>query len=202
MSLFGSYSAVLVCRYYYYPHFYWHIPSLLIIKVSGRVQEHHKLNTVLFLHLSTCSSRLALKISRLLYIWSMLHSTWWICSVALTSKVIRTKLCSKEPRSFLSPSLLLSRLRHKKWTRTGMYITIVQHAILWEILGRNWDVFGMAVLQWIYISPLTPELNRSAQRCMTRFFTGDFASWTMHFLHICVKNQQIHQLFIQFINYV
>jgi hypothetical protein len=27
-----------------------------------------------------------------------------------------------------------------------------------------------------YINPLTPELNPSAQRCLTRFFTGDFAS--------------------------
>jgi hypothetical protein len=26
------------------------------------------------------------------------------------------------------------------------------------------------------INPLTPELNPSAQRCPTRFFTGDFAS--------------------------
>jgi hypothetical protein len=26
------------------------------------------------------------------------------------------------------------------------------------------------------VNPLTPELNRSAQRCLTRFFTGDFAS--------------------------
>jgi hypothetical protein len=51
------------------------------------------------------------------------------------------------------------------------------------------------------INPLTPELNPSAQRCLTRFFTGDFASWTVHFVHICVKNQQIHQLFIQFIMY-
>jgi hypothetical protein len=25
------------------------------------------------------------------------------------------------------------------------------------------------------INPLTPELNLSAQRCLTRFFTGDFA---------------------------
>jgi hypothetical protein len=25
---------------------------------------------------------------------------------------------------------------------------------------------------------------------------------TVHFVNICVKNQQIHQLFIQFINYV
>jgi hypothetical protein len=27
-----------------------------------------------------------------------------------------------------------------------------------------------------FIIPLTPELNPSAQRCLTRFFTGDFAS--------------------------
>jgi hypothetical protein len=47
-----------------------------------------------------------------------------------------------------------------------------------------------------------PELNPSVQRCLTRFFTGDFASLTVHFMNICVKNQQIHQLFIQFINYV
>jgi hypothetical protein len=26
------------------------------------------------------------------------------------------------------------------------------------------------------IKRLTPELNPSAQRCLTRFFTGDFAS--------------------------
>jgi hypothetical protein len=52
------------------------------------------------------------------------------------------------------------------------------------------------------INPLTPELNPSAHRCLTRFFTGDFASLTVHFFNIYVKNQQIHQLFIQFINYV
>jgi hypothetical protein len=26
------------------------------------------------------------------------------------------------------------------------------------------------------VNPLTPELNPSAQRCLTRYFTGDFAS--------------------------
>jgi hypothetical protein len=52
------------------------------------------------------------------------------------------------------------------------------------------------------VNPLTPELNPSAQRCLTRFFTGDFASWTVHFVNICVKNQQMQQLFIQFIDYV
>jgi hypothetical protein len=52
------------------------------------------------------------------------------------------------------------------------------------------------------INPLTPELNPSAQRCLTIFFTGDFASLTLHFVNICVKNQQMQQLFIQFIKYV
>jgi hypothetical protein len=53
-----------------------------------------------------------------------------------------------------------------------------------------------------FINPLTLELNPSAQRCLTRYFTGDFASSTVHLVNIYVKTQQIHQLFIQFINYV
>jgi hypothetical protein len=52
------------------------------------------------------------------------------------------------------------------------------------------------------LNNVRPELNPSAQRRLTRFFTGYFASWTVHFVNICVKNQQIHQLFIQFFNYV
>jgi hypothetical protein len=53
-----------------------------------------------------------------------------------------------------------------------------------------------------HINPLTPELHPSVQRCLTRFFTGEFVSWTVHFVNICAKIQQIQQLFIQFINYV
>jgi hypothetical protein len=34
---------------------------------------------------------------------------------------------------------------------------------------------------------------------MDEIFTGDFASWTVHFVN---KNQQIYQLFFQFTNYV
>jgi hypothetical protein len=37
------------------------------------------------------------------------------------------------------------------------------------------------------ISPLKPELNPYAQHCPTRIFTGDFISWTLHFVNICVK---------------
>jgi hypothetical protein len=56
--------------------------------------------------------------------------------------------------------------------------------------------------EFLYINPLTPEINPSAKHCQTRYFTGDFASWTVHMFNMCVKNQQIHQLFIQFINHV
>jgi hypothetical protein len=51
-------------------------------------------------------------------------------------------------------------------------------------------------------NPLTLELNPYTQRYLMRFFTGDFASWTVHFINICLKNQQMQQLFIQFINCV
>jgi hypothetical protein len=42
------------------------------------------------------------------------------------------------------------------------------------------------------INPLTSD----------EIFTTDFASLTVHFVNKCVKNQQIHQLFIQLINHV
>jgi hypothetical protein len=59
----------------------------------------------------------------------------------------------------------------------------------------------LPVRKWRFNS-LKPELNPSAQRCLTRFFTGDFASRTVNFVNICVKNQQMQQLFIKCINYV
>jgi hypothetical protein len=62
------------------------------------------------------------------------------------------------------------------------------------------------ILPTVYIptcfKPLTPELNPSAQRCLTKFLLGIFVSLTLHFVNICVKNQQIDQLLILFINYV
>jgi hypothetical protein len=52
------------------------------------------------------------------------------------------------------------------------------------------------------LNQLTPELYPSAQRCLTRFFTGDFASLTVNFVNIYVTHQQMQQLLIQFISYV
>jgi hypothetical protein len=65
-----------------------------------------------------------------------------------------------------------------------------------------WFVNASVCGPLLSVNPLTPELHPYEQRCLTRFFTGDFVSWTVYFVNICVKNQQIHQLFIQFVNYV
>jgi hypothetical protein len=55
---------------------------------------------------------------------------------------------------------------------------------------------------YIYGAPSKARNLTSYIRICTRLFAGDFASWTVHFANVCVKNQQIHQLFIHFINYV
>jgi hypothetical protein len=47
------------------------------------------------------------------------------------------------------------------------------------------------------INALTPELNPSTQHCLMRFIYWVFCFLNHAFLYICVKNQQIHQLFIQ-----
>jgi hypothetical protein len=36
--------------------------------------------------------------------------------------------------------------------------------------------FNVACLSYEQVNPLTPELNPSAQRCLTIFFNGNFAS--------------------------
>jgi hypothetical protein len=63
-------------------------------------------------------------------------------------------------------------------------------------------IYYYLITRLTFINILTPELNPSAQRCLTRFFFGYFASLTVNFVNICVKNQQMQQLVIQFINYV
>jgi hypothetical protein len=67
---------------------------------------------------------------------------------------------------------------------------------------RPWIMNKVHKMNVLTFNPLTPELNPSAQRCLTRFLTGDFASLAVHFINVCMKNQQMQQLFIQFINYV
>jgi hypothetical protein len=40
------------------------------------------------------------------------------------------------------------------------------------LVGQNKETFYVNLI----VNPLTPKLNPSAQRCLTRIFSGDFAS--------------------------
>jgi hypothetical protein len=62
--------------------------------------------------------------------------------------------------------------------------------------NKGYAFFILVYLHFVLINPLTPELNTSAQRCLSRCYTGDFASWTVPFVNRCVKNQRMPQLFI------
>jgi predicted signal transduction protein with EAL and GGDEF domain len=41
------------------------------------------------------------------------------------------------------------------------------------------------------INHITPELNHSAQRCLTRFFSGDFSSITVNFVNVWLRMMTI-----------
>jgi hypothetical protein len=88
-----------------------------------------------------------------------------------------------------------------KWPVGSMLVSPDIHDALLRSVSYNTGE-GLPQPLIRYFNSLKPELNPSAQSCLTRFFTGDFSSLTLHFVHICVKNQQIHQVFIRFINYV
>jgi hypothetical protein len=94
-----------------------------------------------------------------------------------------------------------NRAAPNQWTAfSEPYKTTLPYVFkAWCLILKKFD-FTLSSL--CHFNPLKPELNPSAQRCLMRYFTGDFASWTVHFVNICVKNQQMQQLFIQFINYL
>jgi hypothetical protein len=45
-----------------------------------------------------------------------------------------------------------------------------------NLLSQDAQTKRFQISRAFRINPLTPELNPSAQRCLTRLFTGDFAS--------------------------
>jgi hypothetical protein len=67
--------------------------------------------------------------------------------------------------------------------------------------GGGTDSKGVEGCRLEDINPLTQELNPSTRRCLTTFFTGDLAFEPCISLIYAWKNQQIHQLLFQFINY-
>jgi hypothetical protein len=139
--------------------------------------------------ISVCLISLRLYLIRLIY-W-YLGDTSYTCSYRIPCMTKMYIYVNMRPVSLRdSVSLKMNCCRSK-----------MQRNVLNKIVKIQYTVFMMA--QFLRSNNhLSAELNPSAQRCLTRFFTGDFASWTVHFVHICVKNQQMYQLFIQYINYV
>jgi hypothetical protein len=46
-----------------------------------------------------------------------------------------------------------------------------------QIVYQNYFISAFRkIKEMTSVNPLTPELNPSAQHCLTRFYTGDFAS--------------------------
>jgi hypothetical protein len=52
-------------------------------------------------------------------------------------------------------------------------LVVLKHNIQ-EFTCRKRGKLENTALEVANINPLTPELNPSAQRCLTRYFTGDF----------------------------
>jgi hypothetical protein len=93
-------------------------------------------------------------------------------------------------QSLLSPYLLISCLCKICTLFCNIWhlscIFLIQCVYIFARMPQNKRLFP-SIASLYLLNTLTPELN-PAQRCLTRFFTGVFASWTVHFVNICVKN--------------
>jgi hypothetical protein len=92
-----------------------------------------------------------------------------------------------------------SELKHY-WKLTG---SLFLHGYNLDSLLSSINIFMFLYRALCYNYPFNAGIKLLRATLPDKIlFTGDFASWTMHFVNICMKNQQIHQLFIQFINCV
>jgi hypothetical protein len=87
------------------------------------------------------------------------------------------------------------------WRTYGIFFMVVQFSIVIcsLVLLKQINCFVITVCL------LSCCLGVLLSFCLVVFLNTHiycFASWTVHFVNIWVKNQQIHQLFIQFINNV
>jgi hypothetical protein len=110
---------------------------------------------------------------------------WSLCIFYLGTRVGR--VVSFTLRGNITQYTLSRKLNnHKGWLRrleeetNQLPLSEIEREIL-RCPNPNLVTAPIAIL-----NPFTPELNPSAQRCLTRLFTGGFASWTVHFVNICV----------------
>jgi hypothetical protein len=91
---------------------------------------------------------------------------------------------------------------HKHWTNTMFFLATLLQKTMACVKLFKYPSHGNLHSSLVGMDPLTSELNPSAQRCLTKLFTGDFASWTIHFVNIyALKTNKYTNSFIQLINY-
>jgi hypothetical protein len=120
----------------------------------------------------------------------------WVIYYEASHLLWKYKFYNSRP-NFIILCLLEYLIQNVYFLSSGRQVRILEEFLVLVLL-----IIWRLTSFYTEFNHLTPELNPSSQRCLMRFFTGDFASWTVYFVYICVKTQQMHQLFIQFINYV
>jgi hypothetical protein len=104
-------------------------------------------------------------------------------------------LCLNQLRHCVSPPNTYIRLKSWYWgcsydigimPECGCY---TKTCIVRKNLMKDVYLISYVIYLWI-INHLTPQLNPSAQHCLTRFFTLGFASWTVRFVNISVKTNK------------
>jgi hypothetical protein len=95
----------------------------------------------------------------------------------------------------LNTSFIHPCITHAVWT-------VQQKRIITQYLDKFQDTNCVQIEQYerhIKFSkwwPFNAGIKSFRATLPAEIFTGDFASWTVHFVNICVKNQQMQQLFI------
>jgi hypothetical protein len=135
----------------------------------------------------------------------------WIHTSVLFATTIKLHLITRNEilKRTVSPSFPHS------FKKAGDFVISTSHTIYTQVAANNKSMYTCNKIfhntadltslniHWYCINLLTPELNPSTQRCLTRFFTEDVLASEPCIRNIRVQNQQMHQLlvFIQFIVY-
>jgi hypothetical protein len=82
--------------------------------------------------------------------------------------------------------------------RFAHFLTLTAIKPVW--FGISWAVVIVIVKFVVQLQFISVRVYKLCYQYHNMIYY--FATWTVHFVNICVKNQQMHQLFIKFINYV
>jgi hypothetical protein len=215
---YGSSKQYFLCNYKLWVNFNFLISLLLLLQTSGYFtylqQYWHGKQTPPSGEMVFCwqlITKCPQDVGLILTFWSLAEedvSTDW-----LYVQSHKGDFCTSSAEATMCTAGIYRKGLGRKWLGFQCYDKVgalivqgtVRESCLSDPLWGWWELHIKILSGKLFVlqlNPLMPELNSSTQRCLTRFLRGNFASWTVHFVNICVKNRQIQQLFIQFINYI